>query len=135
MKTKLTFVFAFVFTFFYGYFSIYADSLILPFAVTVDGQEAVAESEQAVFATINTPVSNKAELAVDDDSGMIILNIFSSDDSGNVKPGIQPVIIILQGDNKTTLDNTMDKKKLDPGCYLMNIMSSGKTARIFFEVK
>lgn len=135
MKTKLTLVFALVLTFFCGYFLIYADSLILPFAVTVDGQDAIAGSEDAVYATIGSSVSNEAEIVVDDDSGMIIVNIFLSDNSGNVEPGTQPVIIIVQGDNKTTLDKTMDNKKLDPGYYLMNVMSSGKTAKVLFEVK
>ncbi len=108
---------------------------MLPFAVIVDGQEALPGENASKFGKISDPVSNNAEIDIDDNSGMVIINVFPSDSNGNATAGTTPSVIIIQGDNKSTLDKTMDQKKLKPGAYVMNIIASGKTARVFFHVK
>jgi len=41
---------------------------------------------------------------------------------------------LLQGKTKTTIDKTMDGKKLPAG-NLMSVVSEGKTASILFTIK
>jgi hypothetical protein len=42
---------------------------------------------------------------------------------------------LLQGKTKTTIDKTMDGKKLSAGNYIMSVVSEGKTASILFTIK
>lgn len=106
---------------------------ILPFGVKVGGQSAKAKT--AIFATIAKPVAPDAELEVDAKGPMIIVNVFPCDKKGTVKSGAQPEIILLQNTNKINLSNTMSKKKLAPGEYIMNVVAEGKTSRVKFTVK
>jgi hypothetical protein len=48
--------------------------------------------------------------------------------------GSTPAVILLQGKTKTTIDKTMDGKKLPAG-NLMSVVSEGKTASILFTIK
>lgn len=107
----------------------------MPFQVKLGGQGTVAKN--AVCAAIANPVSNTAEIVVDaPKDNMIIINAFPCDADANVASGVQPaVIMIKKGENKTTINKTMDNKKLKAGNYVMNVVAAGKTARVFFVVK
>ena len=107
-----------------------AQETSLPFKVKVGGQEA---QDGKTFATVAEPIASNAELEVDSKEAMIIVNVFPSDDKGKTSGAAK--IIMLQNTNKTNLDKTMDKSKLKPGTYLMNIVAGGATARVLFKVK
>lgn len=111
-----------------------AQDYVLPFNVKVGGQDAVAGTEK-IFAKIAEAVAADAELEVDSKADMIIVNVFPCDAKGQVKTGAAAKIIMLQKTNKIKLDQTMDKTKLTPGNYVMNIVAGGKTARVMFKVK
>jgi len=50
-------------------------------------------------------------------------------------PGSPPAVILLQIKTKTTIDKTMDGKKLSAGDYIMSVISESKTASILFTIK
>lgn len=107
----------------------------MPFDVKLGGQSTVAKN--AVCAGIANAVANNAEIVIDASKDkMMIINAFPCDPEGNVAQGAKAaVILIKKGDNKTTIDKTMDKKKLSAGNYIMNVVANNKTARVFFVVK
>jgi hypothetical protein len=104
----------------------------LPFPVTIGGQKA---KEGTPFASIEKPVSNNAELAVDTKAEMIIVNVTPTNAKGEVTPGGQVAIILMQGTNKTNLDKTMDGKKIAPGNYTVSIVNGEKTALVRIVVQ
>ena len=104
----------------------------LPFGVTLGGQAA---KDGSPFASVEKPVPNNAELAVAGKADLVIVNISPADDKGNPKEGATPVVILLQGTSKTTLDKTLDGQKLVAGKYAMNVTMDGKTALVKFEIK
>ncbi len=108
---------------------------VLPFDVKMAGQNAEVKDKISVFAVIENPVTNDAELEVAGDHEIIFINVFPSDKNGAAILGTQPSVIVIQGSNTTKLDQTMDKKALSPGTYVMNIVASGQTARVLFQVK
>ena len=66
---------------------------------------------------------------------MIIVNVHPVTTKNEPVEGSTPAIILLQGKTKTTIDKTMDGKKLPAGSYLMSVVSEGKTASILFTIK
>jgi hypothetical protein len=104
----------------------------LPFPVSLAGQAA---KEGIPFAKIANPVAGDAELAVESKGDMIIVNVNLVNAKNEPVPGSAPAVILLQGKNKTTIDKTMDGKKLSAGNYVMSVVSEGKTASIFFTIK
>lgn len=108
---------------------------VLPFGVSLAGQSAVLANKDDIVAKVSKAVANAAELVVDVNDNPIIINVFASDAEGNPKQGATPAIILINSGNKTTLDQTMDQKKLEAGHYLMNVVASGSTARVVFQVK
>ena len=104
----------------------------LPFPVSIGGQTA---KDGTPFARIEKPVAADAELSVETKSDMIIVNVNAVTAKNGPVEGSTPAIILLQGKTKTTIDKTMDGKKLPAGNYLMSIVSEGKTASILFTIK
>ena len=104
----------------------------LPFPVSLGGQAA---KDGTPFAKIENPVAPDAELAIDSKSDMIIVNLNIVNAKNEPIPGSAPAVILLQGKTKTTIDKTMDGKKLSAGNYIMSVVSEGKTASILFTVK
>jgi len=84
---------------------------------------------------IANPVAGDAELAVDSKGDMIIVNVNLVNAKNEPVPRSAPAVILLQGKNKTTIDKTMDGKKLSAGNYVMSVVSQGKTASILFTIK
>lgn len=107
----------------------------MPFPVTLGGQSTVAKN--AICAAIANPVADNAEIVIDAPKDkMMIINAFPCDAEGNPDKGAKAaVILIKKGLNKITIDKTMDKKKLQAGSYVMNVVANNKTARVFFVVK
>ena len=99
----------------YGLFA--SDSL--PFSVSVGGQ----------VAKDGTPLS------VESKDGMIIVNVHGVNSKNEPIPDATPALILLQGKTKTSLDKTMDGKKLAAGNYVMSVVSEGKTASILLTIK
>ena len=109
----------------------------LPFSVSIGGMPAQLKTGAASsnHATIDKPVPANAALEVGAKGDMIIINVVTADEKGVPKEGATPAIILIQGGNKTTLDKTMDGKKLAPGNYLLAAVAEGKTADVFFKVQ
>jgi len=104
----------------------------LPFPVSVGGQAA---KDGTPFAKIENPVAADAELSVQSKDGMIIVNVNAVNAKNEPVPGSTPAVILLQGKTKTSLDKTMDGKKLATGNYIMSVVSEGKTASILLTIK
>jgi hypothetical protein len=104
----------------------------LPFPVSVGGQAA---KDGTPFAKIENPVAADAELSVQSKDVMIIVNVNAVNAKNEPIPGSTPAVILLQGKTKTTLDKTMDGKKLTAGNYVMSVVSEGKTASILMTIK
>ena len=113
-------------------------SPIYPFDVEVAGQPAVPPAGPAViFAKIPQPVAPDAEVQVDTEGGMIIVNVFAIDDNGAPLKGTagQAKVIMVQNGTGFALDRTMDKSTLAPGHYGMNIVLQNQgTSRVEFTV-
>ena len=110
------------------------DDTPLPFPVKVAGQAATYKKGEP-FAKLDQPVANNADLQVDAKAEMIIVNVGKVNAQNEADPTKQPAVILLQKTTKTTLDKTMDGKKLEPGTYLLSISAGERTATIKFSVK
>ena len=113
-----------------------AVTYVLPFGVKLGGQAAAPKND--ICAAVADPVANNAEIEIDaPKNDMMIINVFSSDDKGNVGTAskARAIILIQKGENKTTLDKTNEKNILKAGTYTMNVVAEGKTARVVFTVK
>ena len=104
----------------------------LPFPVSVGGQSA---KDGTPFAKIEKPVTPDSELSVGSKDAMIIVNVNAVNAKNEPIPGSTPAVILLQGTSKTTLDKTMDGKKLLAGNYILSVVSEGKTASILVTIK
>jgi hypothetical protein len=109
---------------------------VLPFPVTLGGQKAVLEKPTDSHAKVAQPVVSNAELVVDTKESMVIVNIFDCDAKGDVaQAGSGPLIVLMQGTNKSPISKTLDGNVPKPGYHIMNIVAGGATARVFFTVK
>ncbi len=111
---------------------------IYPFDVKVGGQLARIEGqpEAAIFAKVAKAVGADAEVevVVDGPAGNVIVNLFAVDENGSPKEGATPKIILADS-TKFTLAETMDKSKLAPGRYGMNVVIARMgTSRVLFEI-
>jgi len=93
------------------------------------------DTKTMVFSKLNTPVAPDALVQVPGKQESITVNVFPADVKGAVKTGVKPEIILVSGTDHFKLDQTMSKKKLTEGMYLMNIVYGGKTERVLFSVK
>lgn len=93
------------------------------------------DTKTMILSKLNTPIAPDALVQVPGKHEKIIVNIFPSDVMGVVKSGLKPEVILVSDTDHFKLDQTMSKKKLTPGTYLMNIVFAGKTERVLFSVK
>jgi hypothetical protein len=110
----------------------------LPFQVKIGGQAAELKGNpsEAIHARIEKPVAADSTVEVGTKgSEMTIINVTAADDKGAPKEGASPQVLMIQSGNKTTLDKTMDGKKLTAGTYLMALVTEGKTASVLFKVQ
>jgi hypothetical protein len=106
----------------------------LPFSVKVDGNSAVINS--TIAALIEDSVSSDSEILCEIANDDIInITFFPCDNEGIVVPGKKPALIIIRDGNKSSLDKTIDGKKLTPGFYLMDVSAGNTTSRIVIEVE
>lgn len=112
----------------------FAGSVALPFPVTVGGQAAQAEGPVARTAV---PVAADALVEAGAKGEMMLINIFRSDAKGNVTTANASAqeIIMVNGASNAKLNQTMSKKPLSAGQYLMNIVVGSNTSRVTFTVK
>jgi hypothetical protein len=107
----------------------------LPFSVKIGGQSAAAKGT-AAFATLEKPVAADAPIELGTKgTDMAIINVVTADEKGTPKEGATPAVLFIQSGTKTTLDKTMDNKKLAPGNYLMAIVAEGTTASVLLKVQ
>jgi hypothetical protein len=110
----------------------------LPFPISVGGQAAqvTGKGADATFAKIANPVAADAPLEFGTrGEEMIIINVVAADEKGTPQPTATPTIIMIQGGTKSSLDKTMDGKKLAAGNYLLAAVTEGKTAHVLLTVK
>lgn len=106
----------------------------LPFPVSLGGQAATYKAGEP-FAKVANSVKNNAAIEVSAKADMTIINVNKVNEKGEPAAGGQPAVILLQGTNKGALDQSMDKRKLEPGNYLLSVVAGGKTASILFKVE
>jgi len=109
--------------------------LLYPFEVTLGGQKAEMGEWGDLFAVVKEPVKADAVLAIEKEAPMLIVNAFPCMEDGTIlMDGAPAAVIFANNTAEVKLDATMDKKKLAPGTYLMNIVAHGKTSRVVFTV-
>lgn len=106
---------------------------VYPFKVKLGGQTAVKKSGDAIFATVKNPIPADAEIEVEA-QGQVIVNAFQCDKNGNAVQGNPPAILMFQAP-KSSLAQTMDGSKLQPGRYLANVVAGGTTSRVVFDIE
>ena len=106
-----------------------------PFDVTIGGQKAMMQKGNILFAVVDKPVKPDALLQIEKAASMLIINAFSVKENGAVmEPGAQPAVYFVKEKNSVKLTETMDKKPLNPGRYLVNVVAHGATSRVLFVV-
>jgi len=109
--------------------------ILYPFDVTIGGQKAVMQDGNILFAVVANPVKPDALLQIEKKSPMLIVNAFAVKPNGAVmEQGQQPAIYFVKELNQVRLNETMDKKPLKPGRYLVNVVAHGTTSRVVFIV-
>lgn len=93
------------------------------------------DTKTRVLSKLNTPVNGNATVQVPGKQESITVNIFPADLNGIVKSGIQPEVILAKDTDHFKLNQTMSRKELTEGTYLMNIVYGGQTERVLFSVK
>jgi len=93
------------------------------------------DTKTAVLSKLNTPVEGNATVQVPGKQESITVNIFPADLNGIVKSGIKPEVILAKDTDHFKLNQTMSRKELTEGTYLMNIVYGGQTERVLFSVK
>jgi hypothetical protein len=99
----------------------------LPFTVSVGGQAA---KDGTPFAKLADPVAANATIEIGAKADMIIINVHKTKADGTPDEKTVPAVILLQGTTKGTLEQTMDKKKIPAGNYLISVSAGEKTATI-----
>lgn len=108
---------------------------VLPFGVSLDKQAAAMTEDSTIVAKLPGPVSAKAVMAVKDVTGQIIVNIFPSDDKGEVASGAQALILLFDASTTKAINANMQGQTPKSGWYVANVVGDGKTARVHFQVK
>lgn len=109
--------------------------IIYPFDVTMGGQKAVVQKGNALFAVIEQPIEPDAVVALEKVSPLFVINAFLCQEDGTVlDTGAPAAIVFKQNVKEVKLSETMDKKPLRPGTYLMNLVAHGSTSRVVFTV-
>jgi len=93
------------------------------------------DTKTAIFSKLSTPVLKDAMVQVPGKQESIIANIFPADENGTPGAGAKPEVIMASNTDHFKLDQTMSKKDLTKGTYLMNIVYGGQTERVVFSVK
>ncbi|MGJ8657872.1 MAG: hypothetical protein ACSHX6_15600 [Akkermansiaceae bacterium] len=110
--------------------------MLYPFDVTIGGQKAVMQDGNILFAVVENPVKPDAVLEIEKVAPMLIVNAFAVKENGAVmEPGEQPAVYFVKEMNSVKLSETMDKKPLAPGRYLVNVVAHGTTSRVVFLVE
>ncbi|MBF0105192.1 MAG: hypothetical protein HQM16_07680 [Deltaproteobacteria bacterium] len=106
----------------------------LPFPVSVEGTP-LTDGEGKTYVTIASPVTSHATIEIGIEVPTIIVNVYPSNSKAEVDNGAVPEIILVNGLNRFSLNQTMSQNTLKPGTYLMNIVAGEGTARVVFTVK
>lgn len=111
-----------------------ARAVELPFPLSIGGHAARDEGRLDAAAVVREAVDSKAEVVIQAQAEMVILNISAANDDGSPKAGARTAIIMAQGTNKLRLDQTLDKKPLAAGLYRMTATAADATAIVLFRI-
>ncbi len=108
-----------------------------PFPVKIGGQAAELVEGGVTHAKIMKPVAANAPMTVENVSGNIIVNIFASDENGNVTQENQgkATVLMFAADSSKGINDKLTGPDIKPGFYLANVVGGGKTSRVVFQVK
>ncbi|MCX6910080.1 MAG: ankyrin repeat domain-containing protein [Verrucomicrobia bacterium] len=106
----------------------------LPFPLTIGGHPAKDEGRLDAAAVVKEAVAPGAEVVIQAQTEMVILNISPVNDDGTAKPHSRTAIVMAQGTNKVRLDQTLDKKPLAAGLYRMTATAADATAIVLFRI-
>jgi hypothetical protein len=107
-----------------------------PFPVTLNGQAAERVEGDTNFAHFKGPFAAAPTMAVQGQTGQVIVNIFPSDEKGNVTNGVQPAIVLFDAGQSKSIDDNMTGKKHGAGWYAANVVCGASgTSRILFQIK
>ncbi|MFA6562385.1 MAG: ankyrin repeat domain-containing protein [Verrucomicrobiia bacterium] len=106
----------------------------LPFPLTIGGHPAKDEGRLDAAAVVKEAVAPSAEVVIQAQTEMVILNITAANDDGSVKARSRTAIVMAQGTNKVRLDQTLDKKPLAAGLYRMTATAADTTAIVLFRI-
>lgn len=109
-----------------------ADSMSIPFAVSLDGNLAATPSDNSRASVIEIPVPADAKVFVDAKSAQIMMDVIAVGDSLQPLPGQTSAIVTLTNGEGSLGDTD---RPLAPGRYLASIIANGKNAKVLFEVK
>jgi hypothetical protein len=110
------------------------DGLVLPFTVTIAGQNATMEPEQP-YATISEPVTGDAEVMVEVEGGTVILDLSKAKADGSRDDEAEPAIHLLRGTKMGLLHKLHHGRKIEPGIYYLSVVADGRSASIRFSMK
>jgi len=106
----------------------------MPFPVIVANEEAsITPGEQ--FARISTAVPPNAEVRVQTEHPMVVINVTPADANGTQKEGALPRMIVIDSSGRSALDRTLDRQKLKPGHYLMTVAAGRSSVPVFLQVQ
>ena len=108
--------------------------LVYPFDVTVGGQKALVQKDNILFVAIEKPVKPDALVELEKESALFVINAFPCKPDGTVREGQVAGVIFKTKAASGKLSETLDKKLLKPGTYLMNVVAFNKTSRVVFTV-
>lgn len=107
-----------------------------PFPVTLNGQAAAKVEGDTNFAHFKGPFAAAPKMAVQEQTGQVIVNIFPSDAKGNVATGAPAAILLFDAKQSKSIDDNMSGKKHGPGWYAANVVCGASgTSRVLFQIK
>jgi hypothetical protein len=108
--------------------------IVYPFDVTVGGQKAVVQKDNMLFVVIEKPVKPDAVVALEKESALFVINAFPCKLDGTILENQVAAVIFKNKAREMKLNETIDKKVLKPGTYLMNVVAHNATSRVVFTV-
>ena len=91
--------------------------------MTVGRQKEVVQKDDILFVVIEKPVVANAVVALEKESALFVINAFPCKADGAVVQNQLAAIIFKNKAKEAKLSDTLDKKTLKPGTYLMNVVA------------
>jgi len=107
-------------------------SSVMPFKMTVGGQEVDGSNTDLAYGILRTAVAADAEIVID--KQLDLLNIYVFEVGADDWPKDNPVATINATTNKVKLNATTDGKAVPPGDYHLTIAAGDASALVRFTI-